>query len=983
MARNNPEAVDLKELDRASHAEGDSQADLSRQAWDGMKASQKDAGASGQDGPEPGKDNSKAAADAHRVETNERGGVIARDEHGRITRVDYPDGVTYEYSRFDGNGQPTVMKITDHKAGDFGQWKKEGDGLWRSYNKDKPNYEVLVGEWRVDKQGVMRMDGVQDTRPLPGKDNKGYTEQASPAVSRDSQGRITRVDQPNGVTYQYSGFDQSGQPTSIKITQRGSKDFGEWKKERDGLWRAYHNGKPTSEVIVGEWLVNEKGELRHTGHQDMQPVSRPADSSRQPVKESQPPARDAAQPAKDRQPPAGDRTPQAADGGKQPIEAPRLETNERGGVIARDGQGRITRVDYPDGVTYEYSKFDGNGQPTVMKITDHKSGDFGQWKKEGDRLWRSYHKDKPNYEVLVGEWRVDQQGIMRMDGVQDSRPLPGPDNKGYTEQPSTKITRDGQGRISTVEQPNGVKYEYRNFDENGQPTSIKITQRGSKDFGEWKKERDGLWRAYHNGKPTSEVIVGEWLVNEKGELRHTGHQDMQPVQKTERASHAVRDTARSGDRTAEPKAKPEELKKEEFPDGHVVKRRADGRIAEVAYPPGADGKVKTRSFRYDDKGELSEVRESDGSRWTRQPDGKFQVRLPDGTKGAAFDKVSLDDKGNFVYEFKDLQLKFTHNADGTSMTEDGKAGTAVKFDSKSRAVETTGKIGTRKFEYNDKNELTAITHPDGTKYVKNGPDSWKEFGKDGKETGKTWKGKVEPDMIGGYYYQEAGKSERIHEWPDGTKFVEKDGASVELGPDRKVKSVTHPNGQSSEFKYGADGNLTEVKVPDGTVYKTTDGKTWTNSKTGESFQAKVEVVQPDGWYKIERNGKKTTMWTDGSISQEDLATRKYSLLLQNGTTRIFNDGQTATPARVITPQGRQVVFAADGSESSYEVRGGDTLGEIARDLLIANNTLDQNYKPTDKEVDEAIDLLVKTNSIANRNRIERGQKLTIPKQLAS
>jgi YD repeat-containing protein len=455
------------------------------------------------------------------------------------------------------------------------------------------------------------------------------------------------------------------------------------------------------------------------------------------------------------------------------------------------------------------------------------------------------------------------------------------------------------------------------------------------------------------------------------------------VPKTERASHSVRDTARSGDRAAEPKAKPEELKKEEFPDGHVVKRRADGKIAEVAYPPGPGGKVATRSFRYDDKGELSEVRESDGSRWTRQPDGKFQVRLPDGTKGASFDKVSLDEKGNFVYEFKDLKLKFTHNADGTSTTEDGKSSTVVQFDSKSRAVETTGKMGTRKFEYNDKNELTAITHPDGSKYLKEGPDSWKEFDKDGKETGKIWKGRVDADLVGGYYYQEAGKPERISEFPDGTKFVEKDGASVEIAPDGKVKSVTHPNGQSSEFKYGADGNVTEVKVPDGTIYRTTDGRTWTNSKTGESFEAKVEVVQPDGWYTIERNGKKTTMWADGSVSQEDLATKKYSLLLRNGTTRIFNDGQTATPSRVITPQGREVVFAADGSASSYEVKGGDTLGRIARDLLIANNTLDQNYQPTAKEVDEAIELIIKTNGITDRNRIEKGQKLRIPKQLAS
>jgi hypothetical protein len=948
MAGENTEVLDLKDVNSVSKTDdAEARQDLSRQAWDDIKGTAKTGGE---------KAEAPKAAEAPKPETNERGGVIARDAQGNITRVDYPDGVTYEYGKFDSSGKAGRIKITDHKTGDFGQWNKEGDGLWRSYNKDKPNHEVLVGEWRVDNQGVMKMDGQQDSRPLPPKDTKGYTEQPGAKLSRDDQGRITERQDSHGVKYQYSDFDANGQPTHVKITQRGSKEFGEWIKERDGLWRAHHNGKPTSEVIVGEWRVNEKGEMRHDGHQDMQPVSSAPKSD-----------------TKTGAPGNGGDKSRESDKSKDsvaPVEAPpvKVETNERGGTISRDAGGRITRVDYKDGVTYEYGKFDANGQPTRIKITDHKDGEFGQWNKEADGLWRSYNKDKPNYEVVVGEWKVDQQGIMHMDGRQDSRPLPEKDNKGYTEQPSSKITRDADGHISQVEHPNGVKYQYSNFDENGQPTKVKITQRGSSDYGEWIKERDGLWRAHHNGKPTSEVIVGEWRVNEKGEMRHDGHQDMQPVERT--ANRTER----------KPEAKPVALTKENFPDGHAVGRYPDGKLGQVDYPPGPDGKSRSLNLKYDAKGELSEMKQSDGSKWKKGTDGKWAVRLPDGTKGATFDNVSVDDKGTLTYGIKADGYTFTKAADGTSTNASEKDGTLIKFDSKERPIESTNKTGTRKFEFNDKSELTAVTHADGTKFVKDGADSWKEFGKDGKETGKVWKGKVDTDFMGGLVYKEAGKDETISEFADGTKYIEKNGSGVEVAPDGHVKAVNNPNGKRSEFKYGPDGKVNEMKLPGGTVYKTEDGKTWTNVETGESRELKVEVSS-DGRYMIEGNGKKAIMWPDGEISHEDPATGETTLRLLNGTQRVFAK-DSFKPAKIKTPEGRELNFDSS-DEASYEVRSGDTLSLIARDLLVANNTTDQKYQPSKEEVAQAVQEIVSANAITNANVIARGRKLKIPAKLAS
>jgi hypothetical protein len=89
------------------------------------------------------------------------------DVSGHITAMTTQDRVTYQYSKFGTDGQPTVCKITDGKTGDWGQWKQESEGVWRSYHKDKPNYEILRGRWTVDGNGKMHMEGVQDTAPLP------------------------------------------------------------------------------------------------------------------------------------------------------------------------------------------------------------------------------------------------------------------------------------------------------------------------------------------------------------------------------------------------------------------------------------------------------------------------------------------------------------------------------------------------------------------------------------------------------------------------------------------------------------------------------------------------------------------------------------------------------------------------------------------------------------------------------------------------
>jgi hypothetical protein len=127
------------------HAQSELSAELSRSSWDEVrKCSSQKARALPQDVAK-----------------------LLYDADGHITSMTTNDRVTYQYSKFGCDGQPTVCKITDGKTGDWGQWRKESEGVWRSYHKDKPNYEILRGRWTVDTHGKMHMEGQQDTAPLP------------------------------------------------------------------------------------------------------------------------------------------------------------------------------------------------------------------------------------------------------------------------------------------------------------------------------------------------------------------------------------------------------------------------------------------------------------------------------------------------------------------------------------------------------------------------------------------------------------------------------------------------------------------------------------------------------------------------------------------------------------------------------------------------------------------------------------------------
>lgn len=82
-------------------------------------------------------------------------------------------------------------------------------------------------------------------------------------VHKNDSGQITRVDHADGTRYDYQ-YDKSGQLKGAQITAKDGT-VGEWKKEADGRWQAYADGKPAHlKLQGGNWQIREDGRMYHS-----------------------------------------------------------------------------------------------------------------------------------------------------------------------------------------------------------------------------------------------------------------------------------------------------------------------------------------------------------------------------------------------------------------------------------------------------------------------------------------------------------------------------------------------------------------------------------------------------------------------------------------------------------------------------------------------------------------------------------------------
>ncbi len=84
---------------------------------------------------------------------------------------------------------------------------------------------------------------------------------AEPMLLKDDLGRIISLDKSNGISFDFSEFDQNGHATVIRITNHKFDDWDEWRQEEPDVWRVYHKGQPDERVLRGNWRVDAQGEM--------------------------------------------------------------------------------------------------------------------------------------------------------------------------------------------------------------------------------------------------------------------------------------------------------------------------------------------------------------------------------------------------------------------------------------------------------------------------------------------------------------------------------------------------------------------------------------------------------------------------------------------------------------------------------------------------------------------------------------------------
>jgi len=623
---------------------------------------------------------------------------------------------------------------------------------------------------------------------------------------------------------------------------------------------------------------------------------------------------------------SSDLSRQAWDDVKSAAKQPTKFQTADGSTVEKDAQGHITSRTDTSGIRYEYSKFDAHGQPTSIKIIDPKTGDYGGWQKEQEGLWRGYNNGKPDREVIWGRWVVDRDGVMHQDGRQAFKDPP---------VRPLKIVTDAEGHVTRAEQPDGITYEYKKLDQYGQFTEVKTTGPDGKS-STWKKEGDNLWRAYDGKKATRQVLHGSFDVDENGCALANGVNNIEDL--------------------------PREKKTE-------------------APKPEQWGQLKVSR---DDDGELTSVTARDGTVYNKRQDGKWATRMKDGTKGEVFENLSADINGNLAYDYRSTHI--VQLADGSVTNEDKLDGSKRVWDKDHHLVEVSTNKGSRHFEYDENGKLKAMTHPDGSKFVNEGQDTWKEFNKAGTETSRVYHGKIEVDqLLGSYSYDDATKKAHVEQYPDGTKSTTlADGRAVMTGPDGRVTQVDYPNGQEDQFKYGPDGKLSEIKSID---TKTHDYGGWKKEADGlwrgyDKDKPGRQVIR--GEWTIDENGSPSHTgqqdWMD--VPQTTARGRGQALKPASDQTPAGPAAQTSQSDQPSQGQSadqvRQGLTMNDDGSGRFVVGSKDTLYQIATDVLKAQNKNNPDYKPSSKETWAEVYRIAKASGVKNVNVIRDGTALTIP-----
>ncbi len=264
----------------------------------------------------------------------------------------------------------------------------------------------------------------------------------------------------------------------------------------------------------------------------------------------------------------------------------------------------------------------------------------------------------------------------------------------------------------------------------------------------------------------------------------------------------------------------------QYPDGSVVHTDANNRVTDVTT---ADG--KTRSFKYDDSGKLTEYPDKDGSTWQKRSTGDVWDKVDkDGKSNESFTGTVAVTKDGEILKEQDSGTKLTPGEQpGTSdakytgqFTElehrDGSYvrgypdGAQTNFDSQDRIKDVTRPDGKKTtFQYDEEGKLDHVKDADGNTYERRPSsggksDSWVEYDKAGKKS--RYLQDVQVDDNGNMLSKDnSGNSETRYRDGGHREYNENTGQGIAHDKNGRITEINYPGGATRTFGYDHQGHL--------------------------------------------------------------------------------------------------------------------------------------------------------------------------------
>jgi YD repeat-containing protein len=397
-----------------------------------------------------------------------------------------------------------------------------------------------------------------------------------------------------------------------------------------------------------------------------------------------------------------------------------------------------------------------------------------------------------------------------------------------------------------------------------------------------------------------------------------------------------------------------------------VARDALGVVSRVTYPD-----YSTREFLYS-AGAVSEMvlRGRDGkitAKWFKIGDSYSEHRLEG---GAATDSpgriwrgsITVDNQsGDVLFQPKHSPMAITERAvDGVAYSENIRDGWAVSRSRDGRVgrVDYPGG-GFRLFDYDPKG-LAKITEGDGITYTQQIDGSWLKF--DSRtNSSEICQERFVVNERGDLIL--VGPGYQVVERPDGTRI----GCEADARGRLLVMVVSHPDEGEYQFGYDAEGRLGAIAWPDGTADARQGPARWRREPAGEDLDLDQQVDFDGNIIAISRDGVVEIVRPDGSARSE----------YPNGT-REEHD-RSGIMAWKMTPGQREIRFNAEAERYEYEIQEGETLSEICRDNLRANDG-SARYEPTRDQVAKEIQRVQKLNGFSESSELQAGMKVALYEQ---